>query len=277
MNRRKALKILAGAVPLATGLYTWQFEPHWLDITHNALPITGLNAQLHGTTLAQLSDLHIGPSVDDGYIQKCFQRVTDLAPDFVVITGDWITYRAVRQFEQLKRNLEHLPHGKLGTIGILGNHDYGPNWSMDAVANRVADIAGNAGVTILRNQAISIAGLQFVGFDDLWGPHFASRDFLAPYAAAPSTIALCHNPDGADLPVWSNYSRWILAGHTHGGQCKPPFLPPPIVPVKNKNYTSGHIQLSGGRNMYISRGVGHLLKVRFNSRPEIPIFHFARS
>jgi len=69
----------------------------------------------------------------------------------------------------------------------------------------------------------------------------------------------------------------ILAGHTHGGQCKPPFLPPPLVPVANKRYISGKIELSGNRNMYISRGVGHLLRVRFNARPEVAVFKLQRA
>jgi predicted MPP superfamily phosphohydrolase len=63
-----------------------------------------------------------------------------------------------------------------------------------------------------------------------------------------------------------------VAGHTHGGQCKPPFLPPPLLPVQNKRYTSGVFGLSDGRTLYISRGVGHFLPVRFNVRPEVTVF-----
>ena len=72
--------------------------------------------------------------------------------------------------------------------------------------------------------------------------------------------------------MWGDYAGWIFAGHTHGGQCKPPFLPPPLLPVKNKHYTAGEFSLSGGQRMYISRGVGHLLQVRFGVRPEVTLF-----
>jgi predicted MPP superfamily phosphohydrolase len=85
------------------------------------------------------------------------------------------------------------------------------------------------------------------------------------------TVALFHNPDGADLSAWGDFRGWILSGHTHGGQCKPPFLPPPLLPVFNKRYTSGAFDLGGGRFMYINRGLGHLLRVRFNVRPEITL------
>jgi predicted MPP superfamily phosphohydrolase len=278
-TRRKILQTLAwtGGGAAVVGLYTWRMEPHWLEITESELPVTGLAAELEGKTLAQLSDLHIGPKVDDDYIVETFQRVRDHGPDFVVFTGDWITYRSAAQYEQLKRVLEHVPHGKLGTIGILGNHDYGSNWRMTGVADEVSKIVRANGVTLLRNEAATIAGLQFVGLDDLWGPRFGPEKLLAERGTDASTIVLCHNPDAADKPVWSEYGGWILAGHTHGGQCKPPFLPPPLLPVANRRYTAGAFELNGNRKMYISRGVGHLLRVRFNCRPEVALFRLRPS
>lgn len=67
---------------------------------------------------------------------------------------------------------------------------------------------------------------QFLGLDDLWSPRFDPVELLAQRGGDASTIVLCHNPDAADHAVWDRYQGWILAGHTHGGQCKPPFLPP---------------------------------------------------
>jgi predicted MPP superfamily phosphohydrolase len=278
LTRRRALKALTAAASGAAvlGLYTWRVEPHWLELTYPALPIRGLPSELEGCTLAQISDLHVGPRVDDEYIVESLERVQKLRPDFVVFTGDWITYRTRNQFEQLRGVTECLPHGRLATVGILGNHDYGFNWNMSEVAEQVTAIARNAGVTVLRNQAFTAAGLQFIGLDDLWSPRFDPVELLAQRGSDASTLVLCHNPDAVDRPVWGQYQGWILAGHTHGGQCKPPFLPPPLLPVKNKRYTAGEFGLSGSRRMYISRGVGHLLRVRFNVRPEIPIFHLRR-
>jgi uncharacterized protein len=279
LTRRQALKtlVVAGSGTIAVGLYTWRVEPHWLELTYPDLPIWGLSSELEGRTLAQISDLHVGPKVDDDYIIESFRRVQELAPDFVVFTGDWITYRGPSQFDQLRRILEHMPHGRLGTVSILGNHDYGFRWKMVEVADQVVGIARAAGVTVLRNQALTVAGLQFIGLDDLWGPRFDPAELLAQRGQDVSTIVLCHNPDAADRPVWASYQGWILAGHTHGGQCKPPFLPPPLLPVSNKRYTAGEIELSGRRRMYISRGIGHLLRVRFNVRPEVPVFRLRRA
>jgi uncharacterized protein len=274
LSRRQAIRALAAAGVSATavGLYTWRIEPHWLEVTHSFLSIRGLPKEIEGCTLAQISDLHVGPQVDDEYIIESFRKVKQIGPDFVVFTGDWITYRGPWQFDQLQRVLAEMPHGRLGTVGILGNHDYGINWRMLDVAERVTEIVRAEGVTLLRNEAAVIAGIQFVGIDDLWSPCFDPTEVLREKSDDASTLVLCHNPDAVDLPVWGNYRGWILAGHTHGGQCKPPFLPPPLLPVKNRRYVAGAIELTGNRRMYISRGVGHLLRVRFNVRPEIAVF-----
>jgi uncharacterized protein len=279
ITRRRAIRSLAtlAVASAGVGYYTWRWEPHWLEFTYPSLPISGLSNELVGRTLAQIADIHVGPQVDDAYLIESLRRVQEHNPDFVAFTGDWISYRGPQQFAQLRSVLEHFPQGRLGTVGILGNHDYGRNWRMLDVADKVTDIARAAGVTMLRNQAVTLSGLQFIGLDDLWSPRFDPVELLAQKSKDPSTLVLSHNPDSADHPVWDRFQGWILAGHTHGGQCKPPFLPPPIVPVKNLRYTAGAFELSSNRRMYISRGVGHLLQVRFNVRPEIPIFRLQRA
>ena len=128
---------------------------------------------------------------------------------------------------------------------------------------------------MLRNEACSVAGLTFVGVDDLWSGAFAPGIAFGGISTTQAVIALCHNPDGADCPGWETFRGWILAGHTHGGQCKPPLLPPPILPVRNRRYIAGEVPLADGRRLYINRGLGHLLQVRFNVRPEITVFTLA--
>ncbi|MFT6811056.1 MAG: putative MPP superfamily phosphohydrolase [Saprospiraceae bacterium] len=96
------------------------------------------------------------------------------------------------------------------------------------------------------------------------------------YVSSKANLVLCHNPDVCDLNVWNNYKGWILSGHTHGGQCKLPFLNPPVLPVKNGRYTSGEIDLRDGRMLYINRALGHLLQARFDVRPEITVFELSR-
>lgn len=273
LSRRRFLRASASASVTALGLgaYTWQIEPYWLDVTHRALPIHNLPAALHGRTLAQLSDIHVGPRVSDAYVLETFDRIQRLAPDFVVYTGDF-TSRHGNMFAHAEAMYDAAPLGRLGTFGIFGNHEYGQDWAEPDVADRFARLLIDRGIRILRNEVAESAGLQFAGMDDLWAGRFAPAPTLAALDRSRPALVLSHNPDSVDEPGWDGYEGWILSGHTHGGQCKPPFLPPPILPVRNTRYTSGAFALSGNRNLYINRGVGHLIQVRFNVRPEVTLF-----
>ena len=270
--KRAAVGVAAAGVACVG--YTIGLEPHWLEIVERDLPIDGLPESLHGVRLAQLSDLHIGPRVSDDYIVGVFERVRALKPDIVVVTGDFISYRVERgdsQFEQLRSVLTHMPRGRLATLGILGNHDYGRGWSEMSVAERVVAEAERADVRILRNEVQSVDGLDVIGVDDLWARQCNPPSALRARSGAASLV-LVHNPDAADRQQWPDYKGWMLAGHTHGGQCKPPFLPPPLLPVDNPRYVAGEVSVDANRTLYISRGVGHLIRARFNVRPEVAMF-----
>jgi predicted MPP superfamily phosphohydrolase len=251
--------------------WTFGVEPHWLEVVRRPLLLRGLPSFWQGRTLALLADLHIGPQVADDYLLETFARVAALEPDIVAVAGDVTSFHH-GVFDHAARILDALPRGRVATVGVLGNHDYGPNWAHPEVADQLAEILAGAGVSVLRNQLLDLDGLALLGLDDLWARRFALEPALSKLPPARAAIALCHNPDAVDLAGWDSFAGWIFAGHTHGGQCKPPFLPPPLLPVTNRRYTAGAFDLANGRNLYISRGVGHLLGVRFNVRPEVTLF-----
>ena len=236
------------------------------------MPIKNLPQHLVGKTLMQISDVHVGNRFEKQYIIDSFQKAQKYEPDFVVYTGDYVNYESEKQFEQLETVFQHVVLGKLGTIGILGNHDYGQKWAEIEVANTIIEILEANGISMLRNEQKMVEGLNFIGLDDFWAINFYPEKVMQYVNHEAANIVLCHNPDVADQPIWNGYKGWILSGHTHGGQCKPPFLPPPMLPVKNKRYTAGIIELSNERKLYINRALGHLWQVRFNVRPEITIF-----
>jgi uncharacterized protein len=273
ITRRSFLRTAAALTGLGTGIcsYTFLVEPTWLEITHRQLPIPHLPPELAGTTLAHLSDLHVSPFVSDDYVLDTFREIAARRPDFLVITGDLMSWHPGWR-DHVARIYRQAPRGRLATVATLGNHDYGAGWGDMKIADELTEIVSGCDITVLRNQALDAGGLQIAGFDDLWAKRFNANDVVQKLGVKRAAVALSHNPDTVDLPVWGNYQGWILSGHTHGGQCKPPFLPPPILPVQNRRYTSGEFQLAGNRRLYISRGVGQSLPARFNARPEVTIF-----
>jgi predicted MPP superfamily phosphohydrolase len=281
-TRRQVLTTAAAGLAAASVLgagtcyYTFYIEPHWVQETRLPMQVRRLPPDLEGRTLVQLSDIHVGRRVSDDYVLKVFERVRALQPDIVVITGDFVSdYRHI--VDQAANVYRHVPKGRLATIGALGNHDYGHRAADIILGHRLQDVFEQSGITVLKNQAIDVEGLELIGLDDLWGPFFDPVPIMTTVEAGSPTIVLSHNPDTADIPFWGDFDGWILAGHTHGGQCKPPFFRPPLLPVKNRNYVTGRYALSGNRTMYINRGIGHLIQARFNARPEITVFTLERA
>ena len=63
----------------------------------------------------------------------------------------------------------------------------------------------------------------------------------------------------------------ILSGHTHGGQIRVPIYGALRLNIAQTQYDMGHFQLPASQ-LYVSTGVGYIRRIRFNCRPEVPIF-----
>mgnify|MGYP003393456471 CR=1 FL=1 len=83
-------------------------------------------------------------------------------------------------------------------------------------------------------------------------------------------IGLFHSPDF--FSTHSDSFDLVLAGHTHGGQIRIPFLPPLWLPEGSGPYVEGWYAAGSKAKMYVSRGIGNsVLEIRFFCRPELPI------
>jgi len=268
LARSTAAVFAAGATTLG---YTTLVEPYWLEYPEISMPIRNLPTALEGKTLMQISDMHIGRWVDDDYLIESLQEAGFLNPDFDVYTADFVSYDDL-SYSQIDKIMPFGPKGKLATVASFGNHDYGHSWRQLEVADTIAQSLEDKGVRVLLNEVEAFSGLTIGGMEDFWSPRYAPRRVTSQIGKDEPAIVLCHNPDGADSKGWGDYQGWILSGHTHGGQVKPPFLPAPILPVDNTRYEAGIYDLYDGRTLYINRGLGHLMNVRFNVRPEITMF-----
>lgn len=275
ITRRKLLKLslIAGAAGAGLGGYAWQVEPRWTAYTKLDLPVPDLPQELIDKSCIQISDLHIGTRVGESYLRSNFEYIQSLAPDFVFYTGDFVDHADELHFTKLKNIAEHLPTGKLGTAGVLGNHDFQGQYKSVELSRTVSRTLENNGINVLNDDQISLSGLTVGGLEDYWSPIFRIPKSKSVIQSLPScSIVLSHNPDTADLDIWNGYKSWILCGHTHGGQCRIPFVGPPFLPVENRNYVSGSYQIAGGHQMYINRGLGHTHQIRCFARPEVTVF-----
>jgi predicted MPP superfamily phosphohydrolase len=239
------------------------------------MPLTNLPSSLVGKRLVQISDLHVGPVVDNSYLRSALRSLEDLAPDYLAITGDLMSSRRAESIDLVIDTLRDSPVVDLPTFTALGNHDYGEGFRNYAVADELVDKLRNLHVTVLRNESVDINGLQIAGCDDLWSRLGNLSTTLGRVDHSRPTICLAHNPDTADLPDWSTFGGWILSGHTHGGQCRFPIIGAPVLPIRNKAYARGYVALNGGRNLYVNRGLGYTRRIRFGVRPEITVFTLA--
>ncbi len=267
---RRLLQLSAvGALPF---LYSWQIEPFWVEFVERKLPIKNLPEHLNGKILMQVSDLHVGNRFDWNFLIESFDKARHFNPDFVVYTGDFVNHGNAEDHDNLEKVMTEAVYGRFGTFGIMGNHDYGVNFKDLDSSKMINHILKNKGVMMLNNEQVKCQGLNIIGFDDLWSPNFDPMKVMKDYDAEKANLVLCHNPDVCDIDVWNGYQGWILSGHTHGGQCRIPGMMTPVLPVQNKKYVSGEIDLKDGRMLYINRAIGHSYQVRFMVRPEITVF-----
>src|SRR5688572_4845957 len=196
MNRRTLLRSIFGVTGISalTGLYAWQIEPFWLEFVRLNMPVKNLPPHLDGKTLMQISDIHVGKRFDHRYIIESFAKAKQQHPDFVVYTGDYVsTYKDQVQYEQLTKVLSNRVKGNLGTVAILGNHDYGKNWSEQTVADNISELLTKNGITVLHNEQVKIDGLNFIGLDDYWALNFKPHVVMNKYDRTQANIVLSHN------------------------------------------------------------------------------------
>ena len=131
------------------------------------------------------------------------------------------------------------------------------------------------GVGALQNSGMfggQIKRAWIVGIEDLWSTRFSPADAFQGLDGRKLTIlTMSHNPDSAPHVV-PYLPRLILAGHTHGGQIRVPLLGAPLLPLVDRRFDQGLFALENACQMYVSRGVGFLMRARFCCRPEVPVF-----
>lgn len=272
---RKGVSVAATA-PFVLSGYGVLLERRRFELEHFAIGVSGLSSDLSQFTIAQLTDIHLGPFMPPEELARYVEAVNQLKPDLVALTGDFIT-SSRSEVVPCVETLAGLK-ARYGVFACLGNHD-----TFSGAASKLTQTFVEKGIQILRNDSATInvgnSRISVVGIDDLvvGRPDFQRAKSLAQPAEV--NILLSHRPEifpaaakeGIDL---------VLSGHYHGGQIK--LLPEPdslSIARFLTPYVEGLFQLprpaetAGERkvgNLFVGRGVGiTAVPIRINCPPQI--------
>jgi predicted MPP superfamily phosphohydrolase len=269
---------VAGLSATSLAAYAAGVEPMELRVTRYRLTPPGWPAGRR-VSIAVIADLHAGgPNMGVAQIREIIDAAQAERTDLIVVLGDYFaTHRYIT---------EHVPHAvwaaelarlsaPLGVYSILGNHD----WWHDANGTRMA--LRRVNIPVLENDAVLLGepdrrfwllGLgdtiafrlghgRTRGVDDLPGT-------LKRVTTDDPAILLVHEPD--IFPKVPERVSLTLAGHTHGGQIRVPFVWKRYVPSRyGARFAYGHI-VEGGRHMIVSGGLGtSIVPMRLGVPPEI--------
>lgn len=281
VSRRRLLHAfgMIGALCPLGGAYARWVEPFWLEVSQRRLPVNGLDPSLEGLRLAHLSDFHAGPHVPWELIDRAIDAANAARVDGVVLTGDLVNHDD-RPVQALAERLARL---SAPTFAVFGNHDYcvglSKPFNNEQLAARLQQALVAAGVVVLRNASAPLARgaatLRLVGLEDLWTPRFRPDLAFGDVPGGASTLCLSHNPDSARL-LTPFAPGAILAGHTHGGQVRLPLYGALYLRVDEKRLQAGLYEVDGVP-LFVSKGVGYLMQMRFLCRPEITIHTLVRA
>jgi predicted MPP superfamily phosphohydrolase len=239
------------------------------DIHEVPIRLERLPAALSGLTLAQISDLHVGPTIRDREVRRVVEQTNALRPDLVAITGDLVD-GSVSELGAIVAELARLK-ARYGVVFVTGNHEY-----YSGAARWVEELK-RLGIRVLQNERITVgdagASLDLAGVDD-WRE---ASSFPGGYSGAlgrslsgrdpeRSLVLLQHQPRGMDEAVAGGVELQ-LSGHTHGGQ----IFPFNFVVAATYPYVAGLYRHPGTKGqIFVSRGTGFWgPPMRIGAPPEI--------
>jgi uncharacterized protein len=266
-------RVVAGTATLATAgasAYAFRSARGPAEITEVPVRLERLPRALSGLTIAQITDLHVGPTIGERHVRRVVEQVNALRPDVVAITGDLVDGSVAR----LGRAISHVGElrARRGVYFVTGNHEY-----YSGVVEWLAELR-RLGVRVLRNERVSIgdagASIDLAGVNDYgarglgngYGPDLEHA--LAGRDPERGLVLLAHQPRGVGEAVRSGVELQI-SGHTHGGQIAPfNLVVGAVYPYLKGLYP--HAERDHHGQIFVSRGTGYWgPPLRLGSPPEI--------
>jgi predicted MPP superfamily phosphohydrolase len=261
------------------GRFNYKYE----EVT---IRIKGLNKDLDGLRIVQLSDMHL---ISFYHHKKLLKRVIDevnlMKPDLLINTGDFVSF-GWREFER-DDTILNKAKSRYGNFAILGNHDagtYNPDFTEADRSNNILiinNLIKASGYHVLNDEfrkiIIGNASLALIGVTTSGRhPHMIHGDLTSAIKGLDSVdlkILLTHDPNHwAEEVEGKTDIQVTFSGHTHGMQMG--------IMTKNfrwspSKYFYPHwngLYSSGNQYHYVNRGLGVLsIPFRIWMPPEITI------
>ena len=258
------------AASFGASAYGMFIGKHEHEITEALFPIRNLPHQLHGFTIAMISDIHSSINMRKPEMDEYARIVNALGCDMIVVTGDFVNSltEEVYPFAEAFSTLS----APSGVYGVMGNHDF-----FAPQPEVVAKEVDACGIKLLRNDSALIskngARLLLLGIDDTGSGGRAAERIEIAARNTPRDIPkllMMHRPYFLQQAAESNIDL-VLSGHTHGGQVVlANFGRVVIAPASlASRYVWGKYRI-GTTQMYVNRGIGTVgLPIRLNCPPEI--------
>lgn len=251
---------------LGIGLLAAFRGPH---VRHVRIPIEGLDPRLDGLRIAQISDLHVGPTIGALYVRRVVTLANRLNPDLIALTGDIVDGSVEGLAHQVSPLADLAPKERV--FLVLGNHDY-----YSGAAAWVAHFR-RLGLRVLLNEHAEVdhggAPVVVGGVTDPAARLFrGSQEPRPDLASAPEfgpafRLLLAHNPKLAPLAEKAGFDLQ-LSGHTHAGQFFPWTL---VVRWVHAPHVAG-LSRQGRLKVYVNAGTGTWgPPVRFGTEPELTL------
>lgn len=238
------------------------------------VPIENLPSDLENLKIAQISDLHIGPTIQSRYVKKVIKKTNNARPDLIVITGDL----ADAHTESIKKHLQPLADltSRFGTFYVTGNHEY--YWGVETLLPELKKLGFEILTNTNRILNLGSAKVLVAGMPDPTGRQFSEAhrpDLLKARKSDSPTdfnILLTHRPD-----PYINAEKYgfhlQFAGHTHAGQFFPFSL---LIPIAHRYYRG--LNRHGKLWLYVNPGTGYWGPAnRFGIASEITLVKLSRA
>ncbi len=232
------------------GLFEAFSGPKLTEIT---VPIANLPPSLEGLKIAQISDLHIGPTIRREFVERVVNQVLSAQPDIIAVTGDLIDGVPHRLTEHIAP-LAKLK-APLGTYYVTGNHEYywgAENWIRSLEKLGFTPLLNENRVIHHQGSKLLLAGVTDSSAHDFIPDHLSDPKRAAQTdEACHVKVLLAHRPDSCFAAEPEGFDLQ-LSGHTHAGQ----FFPWNIFVRLAHKYYRG-LNRHGKMWVYVNAGTGY--------------------